>query len=127
MNQQQLQELEERLDRIESDLLRKLEKLNGLRDRNWLQRNLGLVISTGTILVTLAGAWSRVETAINHLQRESTRLEARIAVNGDLMRAHHESTSVHVDQAWKREMKDDITEIRILLIEHMSTNGKVNK
>lgn len=115
MNMDQFNELERRFE----DVVARLEKIEGSNSKTWLQRNVGMIISTGMILVTLAGTWARIEASIVALHATDMRLEGRIDRNTGVITAHHENTDVHVDKNWRAEMRADIANIRQLLIEHM--------
>ena len=115
MNVDQFARLEGRLE----DVVSRLEKIEGSNGKNWLQRNVGLIVSTGTILVTLAAGWARIETTVANLHATDVRLETRLDRNSAQITAHHENTDIHVDKNWKQDMRTDLTDIRKLLIEHM--------
>lgn len=115
MNMDQFNELERRFE----DVVARLEKIEGSNSKTWLQRNVGMIISTGMILVTLAGTWARIEASIEALHETDVRIEGRIDRNTGVITAHHENMDVHVDKNWRAEMRADIANIRQLLIEHM--------
>lgn len=115
MNADQFTELERRFEEV----VARLEKIEGSNGKSWLQRNVGLVISTGTILVSFAAGWARIETTVANLHMTDVRLESRIDRNSGLIAAHHENTDIHVDRTWKEGMRADVANIRELLIEHM--------
>lgn len=121
MDQQQLQELTERLDRIEADVIEKLDKMG--KNESWVKRYAAIltpIVSAIIVLGALAVAWGRIETSISNIYSNEARLQTEIDVETATVRAHHEDTGRHVDQAWKAEVKSDLSSIRNLLIEHMS-------
>lgn len=124
MDRLQWDALQDRLNKVESDLL---EQIEARSSSTWFSRNIGLVISTMTILITLAAAWGRIETNIEVMRTTDERLQGQIHTNSGLIRAHHENTTIHMDRGWRSELKSELAEIRNLLIQHMADNGRAKK
>lgn len=122
MDADQFRELEDRLEKVERDVLERLDTLEN--KGSWLSRHLGVVVSTVTILATLAAGWGRIETNMAALHRTDISLQDQVTRNTGLIREHHENTSVHTDRGWRQEIRQELSDIRNLLIQHMQTNGK---
>lgn len=122
MDEQQQAELKARLDKVESDLLTRLDQLEG-RNKSWLARNIAIIapiISAIIVLATIFIAWGRMEMTVANLHEADTRMQTDIATEKAAIRAHHEDVTRHVDASWKAEIRSDLNSIRQLLIEHMS-------
>lgn len=112
-------ELQLELERFEVELLEKVAALTNGK-KNWLWGNIGTIISTLVLLATIAVAWGRITTVVDHLQLEDVKLWQEDAKIEQIVRSHHEDTDRHTDKEFKAEVRTQLTDIRNLIIEHMS-------
>jgi hypothetical protein len=89
-----------------------------MRESSWWRENatiLSVAVSTVLILFTFAAAWGELRAEIRGIDGRMDQLEG-------VVRTHHDDTDRHVDGSFKQAVRDQLAEIRRLVMEHMAAS-----
>lgn len=132
------EDLQYEAEQISKDILARLEVLESGNGKSWARQNWFSIVSFLVIVCGIGAGWGRMETRISHYDEGRTEqaqafhqslvaITAEITAMQEQIRDHHEDVDRHVDANWKREVAQQLSEIRNLLIQHLNDTRRITR